>query len=678
MQLTAWAFLFTLLCLFITNCVGQVYSPVVLKTGQVDATNVKTLAEGIYAQANAKSPREKAEAIWRFFLTDGRFVKPGFWYHIAGWAYEEPLGEVLDPVKLLNSYGFGLCYHIAPLLEAVFDAGGFEDARVWFLTGHTVAEVFYDGQYHYFDSDMMGYNPVGGGPLKKRRVASVHEIEQNGNIILGKLAGPNRVDPSAVDAPWYPADVRAKAIGDLAALFTTTNDNWLYPFKRYPQAHSMDFVLRPGERMIRYFKPESKDLYYLPYTFNGIAWHEFPQAVPAFGIRTEDGPKSQKDSRTWATGTIEYRPQLSDAVTSLRSGGDSSIVFDMPCPYVIIDAHYAATVSLPVSGDSLTAESSVDGGHTWTKDSNVRGPLQGPWNAGASTLVKSDHGKLTDVSGTYGYKVRLSVHGVDPIRALRDIVLTTTFQLNPRTLPELAPGKNELRYRTAQQERTEIPVRADHLDRFASKIENAVYTSTDGQGYVMNEGDGAGEITFALASPDNRDLVSFEAGGRFLDLRDGLAPDKLTAEVRKVAPCPASDAAAPTARIGWSSNPHGPFQTLWTYNAKLTWKDGQPIDRTLNWPEVDRRIDRLPTGTKKVFVRYFFAGMAIDNFRLAIVRAASRSFSNVKITQLWKEDGVERSTSRQMGAGETEEKFTILVPETASIENKALIIECLR
>ncbi|MCU1272649.1 MAG: hypothetical protein JWO48_80, partial [Bryobacterales bacterium] len=104
---------------------AQVYSPRVLVKDQIDASDLPTLARGIYAQAHAVSPREKAEAIWRFFLTDGRFVKPGFWYHIAGWAYEEPQGEVLDPVKLLNSYGFGLCYHIAPLLEAAWKAGGF-------------------------------------------------------------------------------------------------------------------------------------------------------------------------------------------------------------------------------------------------------------------------------------------------------------------------------------------------------------------------------------------------------------------------------------------------------------------------------------------------------------------------------------------------------------------------
>ena len=178
---------------------AQIYSPIVLKKGQADSTNLQAMARDIFTQSAAVTPREKAEAIWRFFLTDGRFVKPGFWYHIAGWAYEEPKGEVLDPIKLLNSYGFGLCYQIAPLLADLWEAGGIGHPRVWFLTGHTVAEVFYDGAYHYFDSDMMGYNSLDTGPLKNRPVASVHQLEQDSSIILGKLTGPRQVDRTAVD-----------------------------------------------------------------------------------------------------------------------------------------------------------------------------------------------------------------------------------------------------------------------------------------------------------------------------------------------------------------------------------------------------------------------------------------------------------------------------------------------
>jgi hypothetical protein len=211
---------------------AQVYSPLVLREGQPDPTNLQRFVSTIYRNAGAQTPRQKAEAIWRFFLTDGRFVKPGFWYHIAGWAYEEPTGEVLDPLKLLNSYGFGLCYHIAPLLEAAFEAGGFEDARVWFLTGHTVTEVFYDGGYHYFDSDMMGYN-VAGADYRNKPVASVRQMERDNSIMLAKLISPKRVKGGSVDNPWYPADVRAAAMTDLAGVFTSTSDNYLFPETRY-------------------------------------------------------------------------------------------------------------------------------------------------------------------------------------------------------------------------------------------------------------------------------------------------------------------------------------------------------------------------------------------------------------------------------------------------------------
>ena len=255
------------LSLLVAACAlpAQVDSPKVLKKGQPDSTSLRALVAGIYANAGAHGPRERAEAIWRFFLTDGRFVEPGFWYHIAGWAYEEPQGEVLDPLKLINSYGFGLCYQIAPAAGDVWKAGGFEDARVWFLTGHTVAEVFYDGAYHHFDSDMMGYNATRSGS-----VASVRQLEQDGNIMLSGLAGP-------VADPWYPADVRAGAIPDLAAAFTSTSDNRLFPFERAPQGHSMDFTLRPGERLVRYFEPERADLFYLPYKFDG----RLVEGVPA-------------------------------------------------------------------------------------------------------------------------------------------------------------------------------------------------------------------------------------------------------------------------------------------------------------------------------------------------------------------------------------------------------------
>ena len=647
---------------------AQVVSPVISKAGQVDATDLQSLVSGIYAQSRARSPREKAEAIWRFFLTDGRFVKPGFWYHIAGWTYEEPLGEVLDPVKLLNSYGFGLCYHIAPLLSAVWDAGGFEDARVWFLTGHTVAEVYYDGAYHYFDSDMMGYDTLGAGPLKERPVASVHQIELDGSIILAKMAGPKTVDATAVDNPWYPADVRAGAIDGLARLFTTTNDNWLFAFRRYPQGHSMGFVLRPGEKMTRYFHPESRQLYYLPYKFGGSKWLEFPQEIAEYKIRTAEGPRSQKDDRGWATGRIDYRPAVPNS---------QKFVIAMPCPYVVIDAQFSLTVNLPGAGDALVVETSVDGGRYWTLAGSLNGPFHGPWSAAPAVIERSEGGRLTAVSGSYGYLVLLTKRGNArrDASAIRDLELTTRFQLNPRTLPELTPGHNELEYRTAKDMRIELPVGADRLTLFAAKTVNFRYSGAKGQGFVINEKSSPGEVVFAVAAEDGADLTGFDAGGRFLDLSGGLAPDKLTAEVRRVEPWPAKSAPPQAASISWSTSLSGPYRPLWTYDPHLTWKDGQPIGHTLRWPEVDRHVRGLPAGTRRVFVRYRIQGIAIDDFRLAAIRPSGRAATPIEITHLWRDEGVERSYIQHVEPSVTSLKYAIDLPAGRSVANEALILE---
>ena len=618
-----------LISLFTAATQAQVYSPKVLATAQPDASDLTQLAQGIYAKYSARVPREKAEAIWRFFLTDGRFVAPGFWYHIAGWAYEEPAGEVLDPLKLLNSYGFGLCYQIAPVLEATWKAGGFEDARVWFLTGHTVAEVFYDGAYHYFDSDMMGYNTLADGS-----VASVRQIEADGSIITSKPKG-------ARSDPWYPADVRAGAIGGLAELFTTTRDNWLFPFERAPQGHSMDFVLRPGERLIRYFQPERGDLYYLPYKQAGGRWLEFPQEIAQYAIRTGDGPRSQKDYRRWATGRLEYRPPAGITETEIRS------------PYVIIDAEFQLAASEPPR-----IETSADGGGTWQRASIVRGPHDGEWRARPAVLSISEHGRRTAVSGRYAYLFRLTKAKGG---AIRDLLITTLIQLNPRSLPALAPGRNEFVY-TAGPRRIRRELAAEPV-----KLRNARYVSDGSQGYWIPESGGPGDITFRVSADA---LAAVHAGGRFLDLSAGLAPDKFTAEVRKVEPLPARH---PEASIAWSTSLDGPYRTVWNYDPQPKWLDGKPVDCVLSWPEADRAFP--VSGASEVFVRYRVRDLAIDQFRIAYETEAAGT-SPVDIIQEWDEYGVRKHHRVRVPASARHFTYGIDIGSTVTVSNQSVVFEC--
>jgi len=653
---------------------AQVYSPKITKVGQVDTSNIKSLVEGIYRQYNAKTDREKAEAIWRFYLTDGRFVKPGMFYHIPGWAYEEPVGQVLDPMKLLNSYGYGLCYQDGPLMAATYDAGGFKHSRVWFLTGHTVAEVYYDGAYHMFDSDELGYNPIGSGPLKLRDVASVWQLEHDGSIITKNVTGPTTSNPKTVDYPWYPADVRAGDMKDLSELYTSINDNYLYAYRRYPEGRTMDFVLRPGERMIRYYRPTPAGTFYLPYTYDGKEWKILPDFAQ-FSLPPSAGPRSEKDARTWATGKIEYRPtDISSDLT--RKGDDATYTFPMPSPYVIIDAHFSMHAMLPTAQDRLTSATSIDGGRTWTESGSLTGPFNGAWEIHAAYLPGAQ-GHRTAVSGTYGYLVRFSLHeAANQMPSLQNVFLTTIFQLNPRTLPALTPGENKFQYSSGKDVRTELPVRASHLNQYALRIENASYVAQDGQGYWVNDGDHAADIIFEVSAKD-RDLSGFDVGGRFLDLTGGIAPNKFTAEIRHVAPWPANRKGPGSASISWSTSSHGPWKTLWTYNPKLTWLDGQPVKQVLRWPEVDRSVRNLASGTEHVYLRYEFQGLAIDHFRLASIRPGNPSATQqLRITQIWEENGKQREFHKDIQNANVANAYQISIPTQAEVTNVAFILDC--
>jgi hypothetical protein len=630
--------------LLASSSLAQVYSPNVLLRGQPDSTNLKSFAHTIIHNAGAKTPRQRAEAIWRFFLTDGRFVKPGFWYHIAGWTYEEPTGEVLDPLKLLNSYGFGLCYHIAPLLEAVFEAAGFEDARVWFLTGHTVAEVYYDGSYHYFDSDMMGYNVPGTGPFEGKPVASVRQLEQDAGIILGKMTGPKSVKEGVVDAPWYPADVRAGAMDGLADLFTSTKDNYLFPATRYSTGHDMGFVLRPGEKLTRFFQPEAPSLFYLPYTYDGKQWREFPQEVPRYKIRTADGPRSQKDDRTWGTGRIEYTPP--------KIGDDRTLVFEMPSPWVVIDAKVAADVKLASAESSLSVETSVDG-RSWLPAGRLTGPFDGTWSTEPHVITHSANGRLTAVSGSYGYWVRFVRSGPESA-SIRTLTLTSRIQINPRTLPALAAGENHLVYTSASAlVRHKASLALQDL-----QSPNLRVLTENGQ-TLLCPGPGGGEKVVELDA-----TTGFDFGARFIEIRNGLAPDKLTAEVRTTAAGDRSGAAS----IEWSTSPAGPWRKMWTFPSPN-------IDRVLRWPEANVSVRSLPKGTQKVYVRVRTSGPCVDNVRSAIWRAGDPPSGKLRVTHSWTEGGVQRQHSEFIAAAAQSRDYKV---ETETIpRNESVTFEML-
>jgi hypothetical protein len=670
---------------------AQVFTPWVTVEGQPDTRDLGRLAATLYENAGAVTDRQKAETLWRYLLTDGRFVEPGMFYHIAGWAYEEPLGEVLDPLKLLNSYGFGLCYQDGPLLEALFEAGGFEDARSWFLTGHTVCEVFFDGRYGMLDGDMLGFTTMGNGDPRSLPIAGVRDLEADRNIIMSKLLAPNKADTSKVIYPWYPADVRAKAMGGYASTFASADDNWLYPFRRYQAGHTMDYVLRPGEKLIRYYQPESPSLYYLPYKQVDGQWSEFPREKSQWNINTEDGPHSQKDEREWATGRVEYTPplhwqsafypdgcknlNLPEAKCGALGRVDETLpamaVFEMSCPYVLIDGRFEMYAELAEAHHQLIVETSTDRGKSWQAAGQLRGPHTGPWSCAPRVHTVSEHGTRNALSGTYGYLVRVTLAGPAGRAAMRDLKLTSIFQLNPRSLPTLAKGENELIYSPGKTEvRRSVPVELSRLGEFAVEVDRLQYTEENSNGLVYPERWKKGAAVFELKASEGGQLSAIHAGGRFLVLNK-IAPEKTTAETRqrrlKGSP---SD---PAAKLEWALSPDGPWHELWKYQAPTKWHDGNRENRLLAWPEVDRSAE-LPAGTGAAYVRYSLDGMALDDIRLATGSSASAD-GELVITHRWSSRNAPCSFSVRLDSPGVESSYTVNTGY-GEVTNLAVEFEC--
>jgi hypothetical protein len=262
---------------------------------------------------------------------------------------------------------------------------------------------------------------------------------------------------------------------------------------------------------------------------------------------------------------------------------------------------------------------------------------------------------------------------------LKNIRIASRFQLNPRTLPSLAPGRNTLKYRPgAALQRRAIPVQIDRISRFAARADAVRCIFENGQGILWPEEGKTAEVVFELFAPENSSLTGFDVGARFLDLRDGLAPDKFTAETRKTSMGRNGSAikASPEASIEWSATLSGKYQRLWEYKQALEWRDGNPVEQVLRWPEVDRQIRSLPSGTKKAFVRYRLRGMGMDSLRLAIITPPSMSTSTLAIAHEWYVDGQRKGHVELIDKPMVGREYSIDIPSGKQFANYAVIMWC--
>ncbi|MEA1997102.1 MAG: hypothetical protein U9N45_05660 [Gemmatimonadota bacterium] len=233
------------LALAVPAC-AQVYTPRVTTDRLPDYTEPGRFAQ--WREWRELPQAEKAVAIWKF-LTD---YETGL-YPVQG-IYEDPdpgpefsFFDERDLVKVLNVHGHGYCGLLSPTLDGIYAHAGFPDHRIHNMDAnhHCVTEVFYNGGWHYFDMDLRGLLYKADGT-----VANIREAMTERSLWT---------DPPVKVEPFYPLDNKKAMFESYARCKLTP----MYHY--YKNGHTMDFELRPGESLTRFWQPQQGGRWHHPW-----------------------------------------------------------------------------------------------------------------------------------------------------------------------------------------------------------------------------------------------------------------------------------------------------------------------------------------------------------------------------------------------------------------------------
>ncbi|MBL8346490.1 MAG: hypothetical protein JNN03_13690 [Rubrivivax sp.] len=187
------------------------------------------------------SEPDLAVALWKFVRDNRYHFEP---YSPHRWSHA--------PVVYFNSIGFGLCDDAASVYRALATRAGLE-SRVWFLSGHVVAEAKVLGRWAVFDPDLEAYYLDREG-----RIAGVEQLAQDPSLISSPVAPFTDVSRLLWDfmlpiEPSIATSIAPAYSAYAVALYATDSDNHVEPWYDEVPVIAFDpepFVLPPGARLV--------------------------------------------------------------------------------------------------------------------------------------------------------------------------------------------------------------------------------------------------------------------------------------------------------------------------------------------------------------------------------------------------------------------------------------------
>ncbi len=625
-----------------------------------------------FAVTQAGSPQQRALALYQWLLThQWHLMSPQEWCvpgvppdTLQTRDYES---VVYDANRARFSYGYGLCGTVHAWNEPYWQALGMRARRRAF-PGHVNSEVFYDGRWHAFDTDMAG--------LLFRRDGVVAGYEDI-------VADPSLVDSVRPPIPHYPFawpdDFKAMRRGWQEV---ARGGDWYAMYNSGYAAHPGIVQLRTGEAFTRWYDRDH---------FGGPTkrrfWHHQPGGPSRHwsfvGQRqpVHDGAEhNARNDVTYCNGEFEYRPDLSgpnwhDGIVAARGdiaarsdtprlysvhGEPVSVTFRHFSPYVIAgdpedDANPMtgpAVGGLVVAGafvGDVLLEISADEGQTWQP---VDIPAS-PYSARPAVRVQEFRIDLTEqVKGRYGWQLRCSWQGESGLDAVE---FTTVTQVCQTIYPRLKVEGSEATYRAASRGVVAVlpnfslpEAEVHHFEEAALRSQNVAYRgrSVDSRVAYETTDNKPGQVVFRIEAP--RKLLEVRAAVRY--------------RVR-VPPPEAMDVRLEVSSDGGSS---------WTGFARAD----IPSDNEFSSGWLAGHVDVASAETQQALVRVHFEA---GGYRAALIDAQlygiyeTGSPPPVTITCGWREAGQARRHVEELPANVREHVFT--VPTGVAVQDEFVRIE---
>jgi len=415
-----------------------VYSPWITSEHVADTSSLEAFRQ--FPAWRDKSSQELALAIWQYFVG----TETGVFHYRPIREGTDPVDwefrMIRDPIKMLNTYGYGFCGEFGPTTAGLFKAMGFEKARSVQIPGcnHNVTEVWYDGDWHYYDTDLRGVIFRRDGET----VASIQDTIDQPDLWT---------DPSRKIQPFFPEDP------DLSIYARTYSEKPVfYCYHWFHGGSTMDYVLRKGESLTRWWRPQGGRWSHQDDDAENDWWKRLISKEP-YGAK---GNHPAFSIWTHGNGLFEYEPalcsgsgdfedgvfdsenvKLTDDGLTLEADGDGEAVFEILSPYVIVplvgdlndrsDDKEASVIAFESAGE-VQVSISLDYGRSYIPVETVAEP-------GKTTLDLTPY-----LRERYQYLVKFTLRGQST--RLRSLNIRTWVQVAPISLPRLKKGTNHLKF----------------------------------------------------------------------------------------------------------------------------------------------------------------------------------------------------------------------------------------